>query len=77
MERFGCPSKFVAIVRFFHTDMKASVVVVGGETDPFGMEVGVKQGCAMAPVIFNLYLAAATHLFRTRNSPGTSVDLSF
>ena len=40
MKRFGCPSKFVAVVRSFHTDKKASVVVGGGETDPFGLEVG-------------------------------------
>ena len=57
--------------------MNASVVVVNGETEPFGIEVEVKQRCVMAPVIFNLYLDAATHLIRTRVSPGTSVDLTY
>lgn len=57
--------------------MKASVVVGGGEIDPFGVKVRVKQGCVMALVIFNLYLAAATHFFRTRLSSGSSVDLTY
>ena len=70
-------SIFFAIVRSFHTNMKASVVVGGGEPEIFGVEVGVKQGCVTAPVVFNMYLAAATHLFRTRVSPGILVDLNF
>ena len=54
MERICCPSKFVGIVRSFHTDIKTSVVIGDGETETSGVEVGV-----------NLYLAAATHLFPT------------
>ena len=64
MKRTGCPNKFTNIVRAFHDQMTASVVVGGEETESFGVGVGVKQGCVMAPVIFNIYLAAATQLFR-------------
>ena len=77
MERFGCPGKFVAVVRSFHNGMRASVVIGSEETESFGVEVGVKQGCVMAPVIFNLYLAAATFLYRARASPDCSINISY
>ena len=34
------------------------------------VELGVKQGCVMAPVLFNLYLAAAIELFHDRIPTG-------
>ena len=62
----GCPQQIykVNIVRAFHTNMRATVAIGGEETETFDVGVGVKQGCVMAPVIFNVYLAAATYLFR-------------
>ena len=68
MRKFGCPRKFVAIVKAFHTNMKASVVIGGNETETFPMQVGLKQGCVMVLVIYNLYMAAATILLRQRSS---------
>ena len=64
MKRTGCPNKYTNIVRAFHDQMEATVVVGREETESFGVGIGVKQGCVMAPVIFNIYLAAATQLFR-------------
>ena len=40
--------------------MKAKVVIGGMESDLFDMPVGVKEGCVMVPVIFNLFLVAVT-----------------
>ena len=57
--------------------MAAHVAVGGEETHPFGVAMAVKQGCVMAPVIFNIYLAAASCLFRQRFSAGRGVGLSY
>ena len=40
--------------------MKAKVAVGGQSSDPFDVLVGVKQGCVLVPVIFNLFLVAVT-----------------
>ena len=77
MRKFGCPRKFVAIVRTFHSNMKASVMIGGDETDNFPVNVGVKQGCVMAPVIFNLYMAAVTTLFRQRSPIEQGIGLTY
>lgn len=77
MEKFGCPRKFIAIVRAFHDGMRASVLIGGEETESFDVTMGVKQGCVIAPVIFNIYLAAATLLFRERMPHGRGITLTY
>ena len=64
LSKCGCPPKFMAILKGFHTRMSASVVAAGLVSDPFEVNVGVKQGCVLAPAIFNIYLAAVTLLAR-------------
>uniref|UniRef100_K7E3Q4 RNA-directed DNA polymerase n=1 Tax=Monodelphis domestica TaxID=13616 RepID=K7E3Q4_MONDO len=50
----GCPSKFVKLIQLFHVDMTGEVLS-GGETfDRFNISKGMKQGCILAPVLFNL-----------------------
>ena len=64
LKKFGCPPLFLTVLREFHDGMSARVVVDGLESEPFEVLVGVKQGCVLAPVIFNLFLVAVTLLFR-------------
>jgi len=52
LSKFGCPAQFLAVLREFHDGMTAKVVVGGHESDPFMVNVGVKQGSVLAPVIF-------------------------
>ena len=64
LAKFGCPPRFIKILQEFHTGMFARVVVGGLESDPFEVKVGVKQGCVLAPVLFNIYMSAVTLLSR-------------
>ena len=56
---FGCPPTFIAIL-LFHSGMCAQVVMAGSQSSSFPVEVGVKQGCVLAPIIFNLFLVIIT-----------------
>ena len=40
--------------------MCAHVVMAGFQSSSFPVEVGMKQGCVLAPIIFNLLLVAIT-----------------
>ena len=62
LTRFGCPPRFLTILRAFHEGMSARVSVGGVLSDSFEVTVGVKQGCVLAPVIFNIYMSAITFL---------------
>ena len=56
--KFGCPSKFTNLIKCFHEGMKARVQSSGSTSGSFDVVSGVKQGCVLAPALFNLYLTA-------------------
>ena len=61
MAKFGCPKKFTTIVRQFHDGMQARVQDLGELSDPFPVTNGVKQGCDLAPTLFNMMFEAMLH----------------
>ena len=58
MAKFGCPTKFIAMVRQFHDGMLAWVQNDGEFSDPFPVTNGVKQGCVLAPTLFGMMFSA-------------------
>ena len=77
LSKCGCPPKFTAILREFHQGMSARAVAGGLVSEPFAVNVGVKQGCVLAPVIFNIYLAAVTLLSRHRLHQADGVSIRY
>ena len=68
MSKFGCPEKFINIVRLFHDGMEARVKDNGEFSEPFPVTNGVKQGCVLAPTLFSmLFSAMLTDAFRNEN----------
>ena len=58
MSKFGCPEKFVNIVRLFHDGMQARVKDDGQYSEPFPVTNWVKQGCVLAPTLFSMLFSA-------------------
>ena len=54
MAKFGCPPRFIAMVRQFHYDMQARVQNDGEFSEPFEVTNVVKLGCVMAPTLFSM-----------------------
>ena len=54
MAKFGCPPRFIAMVRQYHDGMQARVQNDGEFFEPFG----VKQCCVMAPTLFSMVFSA-------------------
>ena len=52
MAKFGCPPRFIAMVRQFHYGMQARVQNDGELSEPFEVTNGVKQGCVIVPRLF-------------------------
>ena len=58
MAKFGCPTKFIAMVRQFNDGMLARVQNDGEFSDPFPVTNDVKQGCVLAPTLFSMMFSA-------------------
>ncbi len=76
LPRFGCPNKFVNILRHFHDGMTARVSIGGQESESFPVSTGVRQGCMLAPVLFNMFLLCVTKILHNEieNSSGIAVN---
>ena len=58
MAEFGCPAKFIAMVRQFHEGMLARVQNDGQFSDHFPVTNGVKQGRVLASTLFSMMFSA-------------------
>ena len=58
MAKFGCPPRYIAMVRQFHDGMQARVQNDGEYSEPFPVPNGVKRGCVIALTLFRIMFSA-------------------
>ncbi|XP_076057223.1 uncharacterized protein LOC143034760 [Oratosquilla oratoria] len=55
--KYGVKKKFLKIVQLFHYGIKVKVSIIGRESAPFPVEVGIKQGEVLDPMLLNLFIS--------------------
>ena len=61
LARFGVPPRMLAAIREFHDGMQACVRLDDGEcSDKFDVGQGLRQGCVLAPLLFNMFFHGGT-----------------
>ena len=66
LTRFGVPPKILAV---FHDGMRACVRSEDGEcSEWFEVGQGLRQGCVLSPLLFNVFFAAVLHIALERFS---------
>ena len=73
LSKYGCPDKFILMLRAFHEGMQAQVMIDGETTDAFPVAHGVKQGCIIAPTMFTLFLAAVLEVSNSDTTKGVYI----
>ncbi|BHF83769.1 hypothetical protein SprV_0902691500 [Sparganum proliferum] len=58
MQKFGCPERFIKMVRQLHDGIMARVTDNEAVSEAFAVTNGLKQGCVLAPTIFSLMFSA-------------------
>ncbi|BHF69740.1 hypothetical protein SprV_0301278600 [Sparganum proliferum] len=74
MQKFGCPERFIEMVRQLHDGMMARVTDNGAVSEAFAVTNGVKQGCVLAPTLFSLMFSAMLmDAYRGDERPGIRI----
>ena len=66
LEKVGVPPKMLRIIKSFHEGMRAEVRVGTSTTDSIEVRNGLRQGCTLAPTLFNIYYSAVVENWRNR-----------
>ena len=63
LSRLGVLPHMIAVIREFHDGMKACVRSNDGTcSEPFEVNKGLRQGCVLSPLLFNIFLAAVLNV---------------
>ena len=62
LRHHGIPQKLVNIIQALYETFKCQVIHNNQVTDPFRVDIGIKQGCILSPVLFSM---AVDWLMRT------------
>ena len=66
--KYGIPPSMVAVIRSLHDGMYAEVSVDGDVANEFEVCNGLRQGCVVAPTLFNLYFGLVIQQWRAKCS---------
>ena len=72
--KLGLPESIIHLIRSFHQDMSAQIRLV---LDPLTVTNGLRQGCCMASVLFNLYLTVVIERWqgKVKDHPDIGISL--
>ena len=69
LTRIGVPPQMIVVIQQFHDGMRACVRPDDGVcSDWFDVEQGLRQGCVLSPLLFNIFFAAVLNVVLQRFS---------
>ena len=67
LDRFGVPQNMISVIRQLHDGMRACVRLDDRVCSRwFAVEQGLRQGCVLAPLLFNIFFAAVINVASAR-----------
>ena len=66
LRKLGVPDQLIDIIRSFHQNMKAQICLDDTLLEEIEVDNGLRQGCCMAPALFNLYSCVVVERWTAR-----------
>ena len=64
--KLGVPEPVIELIRSFHQNMQVQIQLNGNLLEEIDVTNGLRQGCCMAPVLFNLYACLVVERWTAR-----------
>ena len=79
LRKLGVPEKTIQLIRSFHQNMEARISLEGELSEAIEVENDLRQGCCMAPVLFNLYTCLMMECWhaKVKTVAGVGVELKY
>ena len=58
-----CPPKLLNFIKAFDVGTRGTVKFGGDSSEAFNINIGIKQGCVLAPTLFNIFSILLKHAF--------------
>ncbi len=66
---------FLGNLKAMYKSVKYCVKVANGYTDPISSDRGLKQGCVLSPILFNLFIDNMSNIFEENCAPLSLMDV--
>ena len=66
LQKFGVPGSIISLVHSFHQGMSAKIRIEGSLTEQIIVNNGMRQGCCLSPVLFNLFSCAVLERWKQK-----------
>ena len=78
LKKLGLPDETVQLICSFHQGMKAKIRLDGSLLEQIDVQNGLRQGCCMAPVLFNLFTCLVVERLQARveGADGVGIKLN-
>ena len=80
LQKLGVPDDVIELIRSFHEGMKARVCIDGEPLEEeISVDNGLRQGCTLAPTLFNLYACVVVEQWakRVKHLEGVGICLKY
>jgi sorting nexin-29 len=65
----GISTKFLNTINTIYSQVECAIKLNGNMTEWFNVNSGLKQGCVLSPVLFNIFINGAVAIIRQSDSP--------
>jgi hypothetical protein len=74
LRKLGIEGKYLNIIKAIYDKPIANIILNGEKLKPFPLKSGMRQGCPLSPLLFNIVLEFLARAIREEETKGIQID---